>query len=462
MTNNKYKELLEEKIKENNRYHIRTYGCQMNEHDSEQVEFILNNMGLVKEDDIEKSDFIIMNTCAIRGSAENKAMGFLGTLKNLKRHNPDVKIIVSGCLPKVDEAFEYLIKKNKHIDILMGTSNYNNLPELISRSFYEDSTIIDISDQYDLDSTELNYNRMYKHKSFVNIMYGCNNFCSYCIVPYTRGREQSRRVEDIIEEISLLAKDGVKEVTLLGQNVNSYGKTLEKYSSFSDLIREIDKIHGIERIRFMTSHPKDISDELINLYGDLESLSNYLHLPVQSGSNKVLKEMNRKYTREDYLEKINKVKMINKSISLSTDIIVGFPGETEEDFQDTLKLVEEVAFDFIFMFLYSPREGTSAAKREDQIPNDIKMDRFNRLTDLVNKIALEKNKKYLNKIVKVLVDEKSKNKDSFLSGRTDTFKTVNFEGDVSLIGTIVDVLINDVGTFSMNGRLVWPNMIMTS
>lgn len=462
MTNNKYKELLEEKIKENNRYHIRTYGCQMNEHDSEQVEFILNNMGLVKEDDIEKSDFIIMNTCAIRGSAENKAMGFLGTLKNLKRHNPDVKIIVSGCLPKVDEAFEYLIKKNKHIDILMGTSNYNNLPELISRSFYEDSKIIDISDQYDLDSTELNYNRMYKHKSFVNIMYGCNNFCSYCIVPYTRGREQSRRVEDIIEEISLLAKDGVKEVTLLGQNVNSYGKTLEKYSSFSDLIREIDKIHGIERIRFMTSHPKDISDELINLYGDLESLSNYLHLPVQSGSNKVLKEMNRKYTREDYLEKINKVKMINKSISLSTDIIVGFPGETEEDFQDTLKLVEEVAFDFIFMFLYSPREGTSAAKREDQIPNDIKMDRFNRLTDLVNKIALEKNKKYLNKIVKVLVDEKSKNKDSFLSGRTDTFKTVNFEGDVSLIGTIVDVLINDVGTFSMNGRLVWPNMIMTS
>ena len=462
MTNNKYKELLEEKIKENNRYHIRTYGCQMNEHDSEQVEFILNNMGLVKEDDIEKSDFIIMNTCAIRGSAENKAMGFLGTLKNLKRHNPDVKIIVSGCLPKVDEAFEYLIKKNKHIDILMGTSNYNNLPELISRSFYENSTIIDITDQYDLDSTELNYNRMYKHKSFVNIMYGCNNFCSYCIVPYTRGREQSRRVEDIIEEISLLAKDGVKEVTLLGQNVNSYGKTLEKYSSFSDLIREIDKIHGIERIRFMTSHPKDISDELINLYGDLESLSNYLHLPVQSGSNKVLKEMNRKYTREDYLEKINKVKMINKNISLSTDIIVGFPGETEEDFQDTLKLVEEVAFDFIFMFLYSPREGTSAAKREDQIPNDIKMDRFNRLTDLVNKIALEKNKKYLNKIVKVLVDEKSKNKDSFLSGRTDTFKTVNFEGDVSLIGTIVDVLINDVGTFSMNGRLVWPNMIMTS
>lgn len=455
MLDNKFNELVKEIIPKNSKYVIRTYGCQMNEHDSEQVEFLLNNLGMEKVDDYNEADFIIINTCAIRGTAENKALGFLGSLKNLKRQNPDIKIIVSGCLPKVDGTFEDLIKKNRHIDILIGTSNYLSLPELIYRSYYEDKTIVDISDQYDLNSAELNYNRMYEHKSFVNIMYGCNNFCSYCIVPYTRGREYSREVEDIVKEIEVLVADGVKEITLLGQNVNSYGKSLDEKSDFPSLLREINKIDGIERIRFMTSHPKDFSDDLIKAYSDLDKLCKQLHLPVQSGSNKVLEEMNRKYTRESYLDKINKIKALDMDIAISTDIIVGFPGESDEDFEDTLDLIRSVEYDSIFSFLYSPREGTPAAKREDQVPHEVKMNRFNRLMDLTNEIAYKKNLKLKDKIVKVLVDEVSKNNPEFLSGRTDGFKTVNFPGDPNLIGKIVDVEIEKVGTFSLDGRLIW-------
>lgn len=455
MLDNKYNELLKTKIPRESKYLIRTYGCQMNEHDSEQVEFLLENLGMKKSEDINDADFIIINTCAIRGTAENKALGFLGSLKNIKRQNPQVKIVVSGCLPKVDGTFDDLLSKNKHIDVLMGTSNYLRLSELLYRSYFEDKTVVDISDQYDLNSFELNYNRMYKHKSFVNIMYGCNNFCSYCIVPYTRGREYSRELNDIVEEIKDLVADGVKEVTLLGQNVNSYGKSLEEKTNFPSLLKEINKIEGLERIRFMTSHPKDFSDDLIKSYIDLDKLSKQLHLPVQSGSNKVLKEMNRKYTREDYIKKIDKIKALDIDVSLSTDIIVGFPGETDEDFEDTLDLIRYVEYDSIFTFLYSPREGTSAAKREDQIPQQIKMERFNRLMDLTNEIAYKKNLKYKDTVVKVLVDEVSKNNEEFLSGRTDGFKTVNFKGDPSLIGKMVDVYIEKVGTFSLDGRLLW-------
>ncbi len=454
MQENQYKILLKDHIGSKNKYVLRTYGCQMNEHDSEQVEFILSDVGLERVEDIKNANIVIMNTCAIRGTAENKAFGFLGSLKKLKSEKKDLKIVISGCLPKMDEAFETIIKKHNHVDVLMGTSNYNNLPELLYKSYFSDEPIIDISDQYDLDSSQLNYSRMYKHKSFVNITYGCNNFCSYCVVPYTRGRERSREAIEIIEEIKALVKDGVKEVTLLGQNVNSYGKTLEKKVTFAELIEEINKIKGLERIRFMTSHPKDISDELINSFAKLEKLSNHLHLPVQSGSDKILHEMNRKYTSDEYKKIIDKVKSINSDIALSTDIIVGFPGETEEDFLDTIDLVKYVEYDSIFIFLYSPREGTPAATMVDQVSKDIKMDRFNRLTEVVNEIALEKNKAYMNKEVLVLVDEISKNNDKILSGRTDTFKLVNFEGDSSLIGKIVKVKIDKVGTFSLDGTLV--------
>lgn len=454
MQENQYKILLKDYIGSKNKYVLRTYGCQMNEHDSEQVEFILSDVGLERVEDIKNANIVIMNTCAIRGTAENKAFGFLGSLKKLKSEKKDLKIVISGCLPKMDEAFETIIKKHNHVDVLMGTSNYNNLPELLYKSYFSDEPIIDISDQYDLDSSQLNYSRMYKHKSFVNITYGCNNFCSYCVVPYTRGRERSREAIEIIEEIKTLVKDGVKEVTLLGQNVNSYGKTLEKKVTFAELIEEINKIKGLERIRFMTSHPKDISDELINSFAKLDKLSNHLHLPVQSGSDKILHEMNRKYTSDEYKKIIDKVKSINSDIALSTDIIVGFPGETEEDFLDTIDLVKYVEYDSIFIFLYSPREGTPAATMIDQVSKDIKMDRFNRLTEVVNEIALEKNKAYMNKEVLVLVDEISKNNDKILSGRTDTFKLVNFEGDSSLIGKIVKVKIDKVGTFSLDGTLV--------
>lgn len=454
MQENQYKILLKDHIGSKNKYVLRTYGCQMNEHDSEQVEFILSDVGLERVEDIKNANIVIMNTCAIRGTAENKAFGFLGSLKKLKSEKNDLKIVISGCLPKMDEAFETIIKKHNHVDVLMGTSNYNNLPELLYKSYFSDEPIIDISDQYDLDSSQLNYSRMYKHKSFVNITYGCNNFCSYCVVPYTRGRERSREAIEIIEEIKALVKDGVKEVTLLGQNVNSYGKTLEKKVTFAELIEEINKIKGLERIRFMTSHPKDISDELINSFAKLDKLSNHLHLPVQSGSDKILLEMNRKYTSDEYKKIIDKVKSINSDIALSTDIIVGFPGETEEDFLDTIDLVKYVEYDSIFIFLYSPREGTPAATMVDQVSKDIKMDRFNRLTEVVNEIALEKNKAYINKEVLVLVDEISKNNDKILSGRTDTFKLVNFEGDSSLIGKIVKVKIDKVGTFSLDGTLV--------
>ncbi|MFB0971988.1 MAG: tRNA (N6-isopentenyl adenosine(37)-C2)-methylthiotransferase MiaB, partial [Neofamilia sp.] len=331
---------------------------------------------------------------------------------------------------------------------------YNNLPELLYKSYFTKDTIVDISDQYDLDSAQLNYSRMYNHKSFVNITYGCNNYCSYCVVPYTRGRERSREAFEIIEEIQKLANDGVKEITLLGQNVNSYGKTLDEKKSFASLIKSINDIEGIERIRFMTSHPKDISNELIDSYGYLDKLSKHLHLPVQSGSDKVLKEMNRKYTSDDYKKIIDKVKSIDENIALTTDIIVGFPGETEEDFQATIDLVKYVEYDSIFIFLYSPREGTPAAVMDEQISNEVKMDRFNRLTEVVNEIALNKNKKYLDREVFVLVDEVSKNNDKIFSGRTDTFKLVNFEGDSSLIGQLVKVKINKVGTFSLDGTIV--------
>ena len=451
MTNEEYIKFFKENKSSNNKFHVRTYGCQMNEHDSEQVEFIMSTLGMKKTDDYTDADYIIINTCAVRATAENKVNGFLGILKHEKEKNKDFKIVVSGCLPNAEKDLDEFLRLNNHIDILMGTANYNKLPELLYNSLYYKKTIVDISDQYDVESMDLNYNRMYNHKAFVNIMYGCNNFCTYCIVPYTRGREVSRKLDDVVDEITKLSANGVKEVTLLVQYVNSYCKTLDGNVDFSMLLKEINKIDGIKRIRFMTSHPRDISDEVINSYKTLENLSKHLHLPVQSGSNKVLKEMNRHYTREDYLSKINKIKEISSDIALTTDIIVGFPGETEEDFLDTLDLVNEVGFDSVFTFIFSQREGTKAAYREDQIPHDIKMERFNRLLDAVNKNALEKNLKYIGKSVLVLVDEISKTDENMLSGKTDTFKTVNFKGDKELIGDIVKVKITDANTFSLQG-----------
>lgn len=436
------------------KYLIKTYGCQMNEHDSEKISWILENMNYVETEELEEADFIIYNTCLIRENAELKVYGNLGSLKSLKRKKPDLMIAVCGCMMQKEEVREVILSKHKHVDIIFGTHNIHKLPQLINSHLQTGETIVDILEDTKEIVETIDANRKYSYKAFINIMYGCNNFCSYCIVPYTRGRELSREPENILNEIKELARLGYKEITLLGQNVNSYGKTLKLKYNFSDLLKDINKIEGIERIRFMTSHPKDLSDELVECYATLDKLCNHLHLPVQSGSNKVLKEMNRKYTREDYLKIIEKMKKAAPDVAITTDIIIGFPGETEEDFNDTLDLVKEVKFDSAYTFLYSIREGTLAGKMPNQVDYKVKHDRFQRLSDTLNDISLEHNKKLLGKTVEVLVEEKSKNNSEILTGRTTEFKLVHFKGDESLIGTLVKVKIENVKTFTLEGSLV--------
>ncbi|MBU5437623.1 tRNA (N6-isopentenyl adenosine(37)-C2)-methylthiotransferase MiaB [Tissierella sp. MSJ-40] len=431
-----------------------TYGCQMNEHDSEKISWILEKMGYVLADNKEESDFIIYNTCLVRENAELRVYGQLGALKELKRKKPDLIIAVCGCMMQREDVREVITSKHKHVDIIFGTNNIHKLPELVNNYLETGKTVVDIIEDDREIIEDIDANRKYSYKAFVNIMYGCNNFCTYCIVPYTRGREKSREPENILKEIEGLAKTGCKEITLLGQNVNSYGKTLDYKYTFADLLADVNKIDGIERIRFMTSHPKDLSEELIEAYTKLDKLCEHLHLPVQSGSNKVLKSMNRKYTREDYLHLVQKLKKAVPDIAITTDLIVGFPGETEEDFNDTLNLVKQVEYDSAYTFLYSIREGTIAAKMENQIDDKTKHDRFQRLLDTLYPISLEQNKKSLNKIVQVLVEDISKNNENVLTGRTRTGKLVHFEGDKNLIGQLVNVKITTVKTFTLEGSLV--------
>ena len=448
----------EENIKDDQykvkKYLIKTFGCQMNEHDSEKISWVLENMNYTATEVLEEADFIIYNTCLIRENAELKVYGHIGALKALKRKNPDLIIAVCGCMMQNEEIRNMITSKHKHVDLIFGTNNIHKLPQLIENHLKTGETIIDIlEDTREIDET-LDANRKYSYKAFVNIMYGCNNFCTYCVVPYTRGRELSRDPDNILDEIKDLARNGCKEVTLLGQNVNSYGKTLDKDYTFTELLRDINDIDGIERIRFMTSHPKDLSDELIKCYKELENLSPHLHIPIQSGSNRILEKMNRKYTREDILEKIGKLKKINPEIALTTDIIVGFPGETEEDFLETLDLVKQVEFQSAYTFIYSIREGTVAADMDEQIDYKVKHDRFQRITDALNEMTLADNKRLIGKTLKVLAEDTSKNNPDILTGRTEEFKLVNFKGDNSLIGEIVDVLIDDVKTFALEGTVI--------
>lgn len=448
---------MEQIKKENNvikKYMVQTYGCQMNEHDSEKISWILEEMGYIWTDNIKECDLIIYNTCAIRKSAEDKVLGKLGELKREKRENPNLILAVCGCMMQRQEIIDIITSKYRQVDIIFGTNNIQKLPQLINNHLKSGKTIIDIvEDTREIDES-LDANRKYDFKAYVNIIHGCNNFCTYCIVPYTRGRELSRQPESILEEIENLAKNGCKEVTLLGQNVNSYGKTLDRAYSFPDLLEDINKIDGIERLRFMTSHPKDISDELIACFGKLDKLCDHLHLPVQSGSNRILKLMNRKYTREDYLNSINKVRQVNPNISITTDIIVGFPGESEEDFQETLDLIKTVKFDSAYTFLYSIREGTPAATMENQVLDKIKHNRFQRLLDMMSQVGLKENKGELNEVVSVLVEEKSKNHEDVFNGRTTSGKLVHFKGDNSLIGSIVNVKIDNIKTFTLEGTLI--------
>lgn len=437
----------------NKKYTIATFGCQMNEHDSERIAAILENMGYTQTDNYDNSDFIIFNTCLVRENAELKVYGQIGALKKWKREHPDALLAICGCMMQTGEARDVILKKHPQVDIIFGTSNINSLPELMDTHKRTGKTAMDISRT---DSIDDQFDMIRSHPSigYVNIMTGCNNFCSYCIVPYARGREESRSPESIIKEVQFMAKEDYKEITLLGQNVNSYGKDKDSTVSFPELLEEINKIEGIERIRFLTSHPKDLSDELIEKMATLDKVCENLHLPFQSGSNAVLKAMNRKYTREDYLKLIKKLKDRIPGISLSTDIIVGFPGETEEDFQDTLDLVKEVEYEQGFTFLYSIRPGTRAAEMKNQIPDDVKQDRFQRLLDTMYPIFFEKNKEYLDTIQEVMVEGTSKNDPSILAGRTRTFKLVHFKGDENLIGKLVNVHITENNSFALKGEMV--------
>lgn len=438
---------------ENKKAVILTYGCQMNFHDSEKISWLLEQMDFKIIEDINEADLIILNTCSIRKSAEDKVYGKLGELKHLKKLKNSLKVCVCGCMMQRQESRDIVKEKFENVDIIFGTNNIYKFPQLLLKAYKDNEKVIDIEENYTNDDNNLGANRLYNFKSFINIMYGCNNFCTYCIVPYTRGREKSRRPKEILNEIRDLAAHGTKEVTLLGQNVNSYGKNLDEKYTFTDLLKMINEVDGIERIRFMTSHPKDFSDELIYAFRDLDKLSNFLHLPVQAGSSKILKLMNRHYTKEQYLEKIYKIKEIVPEIALSTDIMVGFPGETEEDFLETIDLCKKVEYDSSFTFIYSVREGTIAANKE-QIDEAIKHQRFNRLLDLLYPIQLRKNKAEIGKVKKVLVEDVSKTNKEALSGRTEEFKLVNFKGSGDLIGKIIPLKITDANTFSLTGEII--------
>lgn len=435
------------------KYAITTYGCQMNENDSERLAGFLSGMGYTASESEGDADLIIYNTCCVRENAELKVYGHLGALKNLKKRKRGMIIAVCGCMMQQREVVEHIEKKYPHVDIIFGTHNLYRFPELLYGVRAGGGRIVEVQETEGAIAEGLPMERKDGVKAWVTIMYGCNNFCSYCIVPYVRGRERSRRPGDIAEEVRALVKEGYREITLLGQNVNSYGMDSADGLSFAGLLHEINKIEGIYRIRFMTSHPKDLSDSLIEAIRDCEKVCGHLHLPVQSGSSRLLKEMNRKYTREHYLGLGDKLREAVPGISITTDIIVGYPGETEEDFLETLDLIERVRFDFAFTFLYSKRSGTPAARSPEQVPEEIKKRRFDRLVGVQNKISREINEGLLGKSLEVLVEGRSKNSGSTYTGRTGSNKVVNFKGSEELIGKLVSIRIEKVRTWSLVGSV---------
>ena len=433
---------------------IETYGCQQNVSDSEIISGMLIQMGYTMTSDKEEADFIIYNTCAVRENAELKVYGNLGALKHLKNRKPDVILAVCGCMMQQESVKEQIRKKYKHIDIVFGTHSLYRFPEILSKVITERERVFDVVNSEGAIAENLPVNKAEGPCAWVSVMYGCNNFCSYCIVPYVRGRERSRLKEDILKEVEEVAARGCKEITLLGQNVNSYGNDLEEDIDFSDLLSMVCKVSGIERVRFMTSHPKDISDKLIETMAREKKICKQLHLPVQAGNNRVLKTMNRRYTRESYMEKINKIKEKMPGITLTTDIIVGFPGETTEEFEDTLKVLQDVRYDTIFSFIYSRRPGTPASEMDDVISPEEKKRNFDRMLEIQDKISKEKNMELEGKVMRVLVEGKSKNNDAFLAGKTEGGKTVNFQGDASLVGEFADVEITDAKTWSLVGKII--------
>ncbi|WP_042356195.1 tRNA (N6-isopentenyl adenosine(37)-C2)-methylthiotransferase MiaB [Bacillus rubiinfantis] len=436
------------------KFYIRTYGCQMNEHDTEVMAGIFLALGYEPTDRTEDANVILLNTCAIRENAENKVFGELGHLKALKMEKPDLLLGVCGCMSQEESVVNKILKTYQHVDMIFGTHNIHRLPNILNEAYMSKEMVVEVWSKEGDVIENLPKERRGNIKGWVNIMYGCDKFCTYCIVPYTRGKERSRRPEEIIQEVRQLAAQGYQEITLLGQNVNAYGKDFDDINyGLGDLMDEIRKI-DIPRIRFTTSHPRDFDDRLIEVLAKGGNLMNHIHLPVQSGSTDVLKIMARKYTREQYLELVRKIKAAIPDVALTTDIIVGYPNETDEQFEETMSLYREVGFETAYTFIYSPREGTPAAKMADNVPMEVKKQRLQKLNDLVNELSAEAMKKYEGQVVKVLVDGESKNNPDVLAGYTSKNKLVNFVGPKSAIGKIVKVKITEAKTWSLNGEMV--------
>lgn len=445
---------LDQKYDENTfkgkKYYLKTYGCQMNVHDSEEIASRLESLGFTSSDTIEDTDIVILNTCAIRENAHDKLYGFLGRCKHEKeKNNPNLIIGICGCMAQEESVVNDILKKHPYVDIVFGTHNIHELQDLILKQ--DEKQKIEVLSCEGNVYENISYKRDSNIKAWVNIQYGCDKFCTYCIVPYTRGKQRSRKSTEIINEVKDLITKGYQEVTLLGQNVNAYGKDLENELNFAELLENVAKT-GIPRLRFVTSHPWDFSDEMINTIAKYENIMPYIHLPLQSGSSDILRKMGRRYTQEEYLSLFNKIKTTIPNCSITTDIIVGFPNETEEDFEETLNVVNECKYDSAFTFIYSPREGTPASKMEDKITLKEKEERLQRLNKLVNNYSLEANQKYLNKTVPVLIEGISEKDSNKVFGYTDTMKLVNVTNAKDKIGKIINVLITDAKSFSLDGE----------
>lgn len=434
------------------KYFLRTYGCQMNVHDGEEIKARLESLGFTETDTIETADIVILNTCAIRENAHDKLYGFLGRCKHEKeKNNHDLIIGICGCMAQEENVVEELMKKHPYVDIVFGTHNIHELQDLIIRNAHKQEINVYSceGDVYE----NISYKRDSAIKAWVNIQYGCDKFCTYCIVPYTRGKQRSRHSKEIIAEVEQLVKDGYQEVTLLGQNVNAYGKDLTDELSFAELLEAVSKTN-ISRVRFVTSHPWDFTDEMISTIAKYDNIMPYIHLPLQSGSTEILRKMGRRYTKEEYLDLYKKIKKAVKDCSITTDIIVGFPNESDEDFNETLEVVNECQFDSAFTFIYSPREGTPAAKLDDKISMDVKEKRLQILNELVNKYSLQANQKYLGKIEKILIEGTSEKDNNKVFGYTETMKLVNVTNAQDKIGQIIDVKITEAKSFSLDGEAI--------
>ncbi len=444
-----YESRVKSDVFEGKKYFLRTYGCQMNVHDSEEISALLENLGYEKVEDYTKADLIIINTCAIRENAHDKVFGFLGRCKHLKKTNKDLILGLCGCMAQEESVVDEIREKHPYIDIIFGTHNMNELPKMLL-NFYGKQLIEVYSKEGDVIEFGNLYKRDSKVSAWVNIMYGCDKFCTYCIVPYTRGKQRSRKSEDIIKEVTELKEAGYEEVTLLGQNVNAYGKDLDDEIEFSSLLEKVSDT-GISRIRFVTSHPWDFTDDMIKVISQRDNIMPYIHLPLQSGSSRILKLMGRRYTKDEYLTLFNKIRESVKGASITTDIIVGFPGETREDFEETLDVVNKCKFDGAFTFIFSPREGTPAASMKDDITLEEKEKRLQELNTLINKYSKESNEKLLNKTVRVLVTGVSEKDDSKVCGYTENMKLVNVEAPKSVINKIINVKITEAKSFSLDG-----------